>query len=258
MSHPLLTTFNTPQGRFRFVCLPWGLACVQDIFQWMMDQSLACCGGVIGIVDDVAVHGKDDKEHDKHLHKFMRVTHEHRLVFNRDKCAVKQTSIVFFICVYDTTGTHPDPEKVNAVHKMPAPETVPQIGNLPVTLSTITLLLHNTPMWAAEERNRVHLEQFLSGSIWETQIIDLQGYHTVVLWCPQACHHPSWCIPKRPRCHPPSRWLPSCLCFQGSYPCGAVLCQHRMWTACLCLQSRMIPHLCLWPCLHYWEWPWAS
>ena len=34
----LLTTFNTPWARFRFVCLPWGLACAQGIFQWMMDQ----------------------------------------------------------------------------------------------------------------------------------------------------------------------------------------------------------------------------
>ena len=29
---PLLTTFNTPWGCYRFVCLPWGLACDQDIF----------------------------------------------------------------------------------------------------------------------------------------------------------------------------------------------------------------------------------
>ena len=29
----LLTTFNTPWGRFRFFCLPWDLACAQDIFQ---------------------------------------------------------------------------------------------------------------------------------------------------------------------------------------------------------------------------------
>ena len=36
----LLTTFNTPWGRYRFVRLPWGLSCAQDIFQRMMDQIL--------------------------------------------------------------------------------------------------------------------------------------------------------------------------------------------------------------------------
>ena len=76
---------------------------------------------MIGITDDVVAHGKDDKEHNKHLQKFMRVACEHGLVFNKDKCAVKQTSVVFFRCVYDATGAHPDPEKVSTVHKMPAP-----------------------------------------------------------------------------------------------------------------------------------------
>ena len=81
--------------RFRFVCLPLSLACAQDIFQQMMDQILTCCDGVIGTADDIVIHWKDDKEHGKHLHQFMTVAHEHGLVFNKDKCAVKQTSIVF-------------------------------------------------------------------------------------------------------------------------------------------------------------------
>ena len=60
----LLSMFNTPWGHYRFVCLPQGLACAQDIFQWMMDQIHECCKGVIGIADDVIIHGCDDKEHD--------------------------------------------------------------------------------------------------------------------------------------------------------------------------------------------------
>ena len=56
----LLTMFNTPWGRYRFVCLP----CAQDIFQQMMDQILECCEGAIGIADDVVIHRKDNEEHD--------------------------------------------------------------------------------------------------------------------------------------------------------------------------------------------------
>ena len=36
----LLTMFNIPWGRYRFIHLPWGLTCAQDIFQQMMDQIL--------------------------------------------------------------------------------------------------------------------------------------------------------------------------------------------------------------------------
>ena len=67
----LLTTFNTLWGRYRFICLPFGLACSQDIFQRMMDQILERCEGVIGIADDIVVHGKDDEEHDRRLHNLM-------------------------------------------------------------------------------------------------------------------------------------------------------------------------------------------
>ena len=87
-------TFNTLWGCYRFVHLPWGLACAQDIFQWMMDQILECCKGVIGIADYVIIHGHDDEEHNQCLHTLMQVTREHRFVFNSEKCAIKP-SITF-------------------------------------------------------------------------------------------------------------------------------------------------------------------
>ena len=55
----LLTTFDIPWGQYHFVHLPWGLA--MHIFQCMVDQILDCCDGVIGIADNVAIHGKDDE-----------------------------------------------------------------------------------------------------------------------------------------------------------------------------------------------------
>ena len=93
--------------------------------------------------------------------KFMRVIHVNMgFSSTRIHVTVKKTSVVFFGCVYDVNGAHPDPEKVSAVHKMPAPETAtqlqkfPQIGNLPVTLHTLTLLLNCIPYvsyWRMEQ-----------------------------------------------------------------------------------------------------------
>ena len=94
----------------------------------------------------------------------MRVSHEHGLVFNKDKCAVKQTSIVFLGCVYDANGTYPDPEKVSALHRMSAPETVTQLQKflrlvnylspfIP-SLSPFTTPLHEL----LKKRNTVHME----------------------------------------------------------------------------------------------------
>ena len=97
-------------------------ACLNNLEMFCSREKL------IGLItDDLVVHGKDDKEHDKHLHKFMRVTCEHGLVINKDKCAVKQTSVVFFGCVYDATGVHPDPKKVSTVYTLLAPKTATQL-----------------------------------------------------------------------------------------------------------------------------------
>ena len=133
----LLTTFNTHRGRFHFVYLPFRLACAQDIFQRMMDQILDYCEGVIGIADDIIIHGKDDTEHDRRLHKFMKVAREHGLVLNNKKCEVKSNSVKFFGCVYDKYGAHPDPSKVSAIKEMPTPQNK---GELQSFLGTVTYL----------------------------------------------------------------------------------------------------------------------
>ena len=43
-----------------------------------MDQVLNHFDGVIGIADDGIVHGKDDEEHDRHLHRLIEMAHEQR------------------------------------------------------------------------------------------------------------------------------------------------------------------------------------
>ena len=88
----------------------------------MMDQILNNCDGVIRIADDIIRHGKGDAEHDRRLHKFMKVAREHGLVLNKKKCEIKSNSVKFFGCVYDKHRAHPDPSKVSAIKEMPAPQ----------------------------------------------------------------------------------------------------------------------------------------
>ena len=103
----------------------------------MMDQILDCCEGVIGITDDIIIHGKDDAEHDRRLHKFMKVAREQGLVLNKKKYEVKSNSVKFFGCVYDKHGAHPDPSKVSAIKEMPAPQNK---GELQSFLGMVTYL----------------------------------------------------------------------------------------------------------------------
>ena len=123
----LLTTFNTPYGQYCFLCLPFGLACSQGVFQKRMDQILEEFEGYVGIADDITVHGSTEAELDAHLWKLMEVAQKYGLVFNPKKTQVKAPTVKFFGCLYDKSGVHPDPEKVEAVHALPTPFNITEL-----------------------------------------------------------------------------------------------------------------------------------
>ena len=85
--HPdsqLLTTFQSPFGRYCFQRLPFGLlvSVSRNIFQLKMDPIIDQVNGTAGIADDVAVYAKTDEEHDQVLHNLLKVAGENGLVFN--------------------------------------------------------------------------------------------------------------------------------------------------------------------------------
>lgn len=123
----LLTTFNTPFGRYRYLRLPFGLCVSQDVFQQQMDFVIEKCPGVIGISDDVVVYGIDDADHDHNLHNLMEVARQHGLVFNLDKCLIKAHQITFYGTVYDKFGARPDPKKVETIKAIQEPKDASEL-----------------------------------------------------------------------------------------------------------------------------------
>ena len=117
----LLTTFNSPFGRFCYKRMPFGLNVRQDVFQHRMDQILEQCDGVIGIADDIIVFGDSEQSHDRNLHRLMTVAATTGFKFNSSKCTIKDPHVLFFGMIYDVNGVHPDPSKVKAIKAMPSP-----------------------------------------------------------------------------------------------------------------------------------------
>ena len=123
----LLTTFNTPFGRYCYKRLPFALNVSQDLFQRTMDVVLEDLPGVVSIADDIVCTGKDDKEHDRNLHLLMARAQERGLVFNLDKCAVKTPEINFFGNQYTKDGVQPDPDKVQAIADINPPSDAKEL-----------------------------------------------------------------------------------------------------------------------------------
>ena len=165
----LLTTFNSPFGRYCFLHLPFGLVCSQDIFQKKMDQFLEECPGCIEITNDITIHGCTEAEHDAHLQNLMQVAHKYGVVFNPQKMHVKAPAINFFGCLYDANGVHPDPEKVDAAQALLAPTNVtdlqefPQHGDISQPLCLWPVHTNYSSVRTPEKRCWLHLECQLQG-----------------------------------------------------------------------------------------------
>ena len=123
----LLTTFNSPFGRYCYKRMPFGLVMSQDVYQSRIDQIVEQCPGVIGIADDMIVYGRTEEEHDRNLLNLMEVAKKSGLVFNSQKCGIKLPEIKFFGHIYDRNGARPDPTKVEDIRALPAPQTKQQL-----------------------------------------------------------------------------------------------------------------------------------
>jgi len=78
----LLTTFNTPIGRFRWLRLPFGIKCAPEIFQRIMDQMLEGIDGATGVMDNILIAASTIKEHDAILRKVVERATSYNLKLN--------------------------------------------------------------------------------------------------------------------------------------------------------------------------------
>ena len=112
----LLTTFNTPWGRFCFLKMAFRLNQSQYFFLFWMDTYFGNLNeGTHVIADDVKIHGQDEATHNKHLIQVLNQCRKVSLKLNAEKCIFKATSIPFFGHVISREGIKPDPKKIEAV-----------------------------------------------------------------------------------------------------------------------------------------------
>ena len=126
LSSQLLSTFDTPWGRFCFMKLPFGLCESQYFFQYYMDLNFENLTNANIIANDVLIVGSDlglldDCDHDRCLIQVLNHCQEVGLELNTAKCIFKAKQVVFYGYLVHTKGLSPDPRKVEAISNMPVP-----------------------------------------------------------------------------------------------------------------------------------------
>ena len=120
----LLTTFNTPWGKYRWLRMPFALKVSSDVFQERLDRVLRLVPGVLGITDDIVVHSATENTHDGTVLVLFETVRLNNLSLNATKMQFKSTDCKFFGHKLTPDGIKVDPKKIEAIIQMDPPQNV--------------------------------------------------------------------------------------------------------------------------------------
>ena len=120
----LLTTFNIPWGKSRWLRMPFGLKVSRDIFQERLDRVLRLVPGVLGIADDIVVHGATENTHDETVLVLCETVRLNNLSLNSKKMQFKSTDCKFFGHRLTPDGIKVDSKKIEAIIQMDPPQNI--------------------------------------------------------------------------------------------------------------------------------------
>lgn len=93
-------------------------------------------------MDDLIIHGKTQKQHDKHLRCILDRIEQAGLKIIKEKCIFRQKKLHFLGHVIDERGVRPDPGEVRAIAELQAPKNVCKLKRV---LGMINYMGHYTP-----------------------------------------------------------------------------------------------------------------
>ena len=122
-----LTTFLTPFGRYCFNKMPFGISSAPEHFQKRMSRILEGLEGVLCLMDDVLVFGRDKEEHRRRLMAVLKKIEAAGVTLNPNKCEFGKTQLKFLGHLIDENGIRADPDKTSAIVKMEPPTNISEL-----------------------------------------------------------------------------------------------------------------------------------
>ena len=123
----LLTTFNTPWGNCRWLRMPFGLKVSGDVFEERLDRVIRLVPGVLGIADDIVIHGATENTHNGTVLVLCETARLNNLSLNSKKMQFKSTDCKFFGHRLTPDGIKVDPKKIEAIIQMDPPQNVTRL-----------------------------------------------------------------------------------------------------------------------------------
>ena len=118
------TAFTTPQGRFQFTKLPFGMLNASFQFQRAIEQVLKDALKEIArvYIDDIIVHSENFKQHIKDLDKVLKLLIKGGVRLSVEKCKIAKNEIKYLGYIVNGSHIRPSKEKLKAIKEFPAPK----------------------------------------------------------------------------------------------------------------------------------------
>ena len=104
--------------------MPLGLKVSWDVFQERLDRVIRLVPGVLGIADDIVIHGATENTHDRTVLILCETARLNNLSLNSKKMQFKSTDCKFFGHRLTPDGIRVDPKKIEAIIQMDPPQNV--------------------------------------------------------------------------------------------------------------------------------------
>lgn len=116
-----LLTWNTHKGLFKVNRLVYGTKPNTAIFQQIMDKTMKGLKGVVCLLDDILITGKNEDEHIENVRAVFERLKQAGLKLKKEKCKFFQDQVKYLGHIVDANGLRKDPEKLQSIKNVPRP-----------------------------------------------------------------------------------------------------------------------------------------
>jgi hypothetical protein len=119
------TAFQTHEGHYEFLVMPFGLANAPATFQTLMNDVLCSYLRRFALVffDDILINSSSWAEHLQHLAITLKAIRDHHLHLKLSKCSFGAALVAYLGHVISAVGVAMDADKVSAVESWPEPRS---------------------------------------------------------------------------------------------------------------------------------------
>lgn len=123
------TAFNTHEGHYEYLVMPFGLSNSPSVFQALVNDVLREMLGkfVFVYLDDILVFSPNLSEHIQHVRQVLRALLKAKLFAKAEKCVFHTALVSFLGFIVSKGSVLMDPKKVAAVMNWPTPQSVKEV-----------------------------------------------------------------------------------------------------------------------------------